>query len=131
MKYGICGLLIMATGMVMADTVKKVSVELSVNELQALVATLQDYVEKRAPRTDAATIDSPSYPVVSSDAADLQLIISSLCSLRLALTAVLGTVTDPGSCFPTITTIADIDNATLDVIAWLKTLMREFRGVCP
>lgn len=132
MKYLVCTVLLMAAITVQAETVQKISVDLSIDELQALIRVLDAVViQNRAPRLDAPTADSPSYPVVSSDAADLALIESSLCSLRALLVAVLGTVNSPGSCFPSITTIPDIDNATLNVIAWLKTLMRELRGVCP
>lgn len=130
MKYVICTIMIMmAMSGLRAESIQKVSIDLSVDELRALVKVLDDVVH-RAPRLDAPTADSPSYPVVSSDAADLALIESALCSLRALLIAVIGNVNSPGSCFPAITTIADIDNATLNVIAWLKTLMRELRGVC-
>ena len=131
MKYLVCAVMLMAAGSMHAESIQKVSVDLSLEQLQVLVKVLDGIVQNRAPRLDAPTADSPSYPVVSGDAADLALIESSLCSLRALLIAVLGNVNSPGSCFPAITTIADIDNATLNVIAWLKTLMRELRGVCP
>lgn len=130
MKYVVCAILMMTVSLY-PESNRKISVDLSLGELQALVKVLDQVVPNKAPRPDAATADSPSYPVVSSDAADLALIESALCSLRGLLVAVLGSVNSTGSCFPAITTIADIDNATLDIIAWLKTLMRELRGVCP
>ena len=130
MKHILCTVLLMAAVTLQAETVQKISVDLSIDELQALIKVLDEVVQERAPRLDAPTADSPSYPVVSGDAAELALIASALCSLRSLLAATLGNVNSPGSCFPTIATIPEIDNATLNVIAWLKTLMRELRGVC-
>jgi len=63
-------------------------------------------------------------------ACDLTAIESQLENCCSVLEATLGTLGDTGSCFPVITTKADIDGANLDVIQWLKTLMYELRGVC-
>lgn len=131
MKYKVCGIVLMFVGMVSAETVNKVSVNLSHDEVHAVIAVLQEAVAERAPRLDAPTADSPSYPVTSGDAADLALIKSALCSLTSTINNIVGAVTDEGSCFPLITTNTEIDDAQLSVIAWLKTLMREFRGTCP
>ncbi len=61
---------------------------------------------------------------------DLSPITSQLDECCSIIEQTLGNLSDTGSCFPVITTIADIDNANLDVIQWLKTLMFELRGVC-
>lgn len=131
MNYKICGILMMIMSMISAETVHNVSVNFSVGETKALIAALNEVIAARAPRLDAPTADTPSYPVVSSSAADLELIRSALCTLTISLNVTLGALTDSGSCFPTIATAADIDAATLSVIGWLKTIMRELRGVCP
>ncbi len=131
MNYKLCGMLLMFAGIALAETVNKVSVDFSIDQAQAIIAALNQVIAERAPRIDAPTADSPSYPVVSSDADDLALIRSALCALTLSLDVSLGSVTDTGSCFPAIATNAEIDAATLSVIAWLKTLMRELRGTCP
>lgn len=131
MNYKLFLILLMFTGAALAETVNKVSVDFSVDQAQAIISALNQVIIERAPRIDAPTADSPSYPVVSGDAADLALIRSALCALRLRLDVTLGSVKDPGSCFPAIATNADIDAATLTIIGWLKTLMRELRGTCP
>lgn len=134
MKYLVPIIMAICMGFTPVQSTQKISVDLSIKELEVLVKVLDNIVQERAPRIDAANVDSPEYPVFGSDAADLELIKSALCSLKSLLesiSAVIGTLESPGSCFPAITTIMDIDNATLDIIAWLKTLMRELRGVCP
>lgn len=131
MNYKLFLILLMFAGVSLAETVNTVSVDFSIDQAQAIIAALNQVIAERAPRIDAPTADSPSYPVVSGGAADLALIRSALCALTLNLNVSLGSVTDPGSCFPAIATNADIDAATLSVIGWLKTLMRELRGTCP
>jgi hypothetical protein len=111
-----------------------IQISLSRQEADLLVHVLENLISNRAPRPDSFVETDPAYPVGAIGLADLEQIKFIVCSIKTLLLqaqSVIGKVTDDGSCFASIVTVLDIDDAQLNVIEWLKTLMREFRGVCP
>lgn len=118
--------MVIANSYGMVDPSLTVSFSFEQAELLADVLDMIVQSSTRAPRPPLSPTD-PAYPVTNLSAAQLQMIESIVCSLR----STLGNVIDSGSCFASIVSVLDIDNAELNVIQWLKTLMREFRGVCP
>jgi hypothetical protein len=115
---------------------EQVYISLSRYEADLLVTILEKVMNTRAPRPDSFVETDPAYPVGSVGLADLESIKAIVCSIKALLgqglnSANIGSLTDDGSCFASVVTVLDIDDAQLNVIEWLKTLMREFRGVCP
>lgn len=120
------------------------TIEISVEEAQALLDTLEAVLATRAPRENVA--GGAVTPISPFNSALLDSINRCVCMIKNQLEELTGDTESRldficekigegdavGSCFPAIVTEADIDNATdLNVIEWLKSIMKDIRGVCP
>lgn len=104
-----------------------------------LLAQAVDKLEKtiiRAPRPDAPTPASPSFPVDPFGSADLIIIRECLCEIKTLLTELIGAsnVTPPpagpGVCLPDIVTQAQINALNQTLNQWGQTILDDLRGVC-
>lgn len=86
----------------------------------------------KASRPDAVVLADPSYPPTPYDSVDLAAIRQCLCELKTKIDQIIACIclNGDGVCFPDVVTAAQIDATNQSVIQWLKSIMKDIRGVC-